>query len=398
MAGAAATSTSSTPPARSSSSTAWSPPTSTRSSPGSSSRTSTSRCRSLSCRTCRRSRPLLAGRRQPAPARPRPKTVTAIEGPLGVECYHYVWSGGERITATMHLLQSANGRLPHIGERLTLGPYAVLVVDYDFLSDTATLVRFGPRGWADFLATRPGRLIITAAVWGLADVDPHRQPTWQCVHALRWAAEGARPPQRSAYVTPAATILATGDRLGVGGSLHGAPRFAASPRDPAPGPNHPPAMSMSLYRRGFPHRIRTPWTQQITVTSSAGEVPVRLRSPRGCTSAPGYGIRTGQTGAGRGWLVGPGGCTAAGCHLQVSVRSALCCIRTASDERSPHPHQRAGGHRRRDTAAVRRAPRLPAGRARVPGRYRQAGSRPQRSRYPPPGAGRPAPSAQGVTR
>jgi hypothetical protein len=80
------------------------------------------------------------------------------------------------------------------GDRLTIGPYQVRVIELDFLCRSVVVVRDGSLWWTWLLASQAGRradlayrrLITTAAVWGLADYDAGRVPNWRDLHVARW--------------------------------------------------------------------------------------------------------------------------------------------------------------------------------------------------------------------
>lgn len=79
------------------------------------------------------------------------------------------------------------------GDQLTIGPYRVRVVETDFMMRSVVVVRDGPLWRAWLAASRVGRLadlayrrlIITAAVWGAADYDQGRMPSWRDLYAVQ---------------------------------------------------------------------------------------------------------------------------------------------------------------------------------------------------------------------
>lgn len=120
----------------------------------------------------------------------------------GIPQVTFTWPAGAsraRISSQM-LIYLCDGVWPRVGDRLTIGPYRVRVVEADLVMRSVVVVRDGPLfiGW--LAASRAGRLadlacrrlIITAAVWGLAGYDAGRVPNWRDLYAVQWALRKAR--------------------------------------------------------------------------------------------------------------------------------------------------------------------------------------------------------------
>lgn len=82
-----------------------------------------------------------------------------------------------------------------IGDIVTLGPYRLRVIaPYDYVSMAAYAMRDGWKARAYGLWYRAAgplrrtyqRLIVTAAVWGLARFQLHVEPSWCDLHIVRW--------------------------------------------------------------------------------------------------------------------------------------------------------------------------------------------------------------------
>lgn len=114
----------------------------------------------------------------------------------GIEQVTYTWPAGShraRIEAPT-LIYLCDGVYPRVGDRLIIGPCRVRVVETNFMMRSVVVVRDGPLWVAWLAASRAGqladlvyrRLIITAAVWELANYDQGRVPSWRDLHAVRW--------------------------------------------------------------------------------------------------------------------------------------------------------------------------------------------------------------------
>lgn len=85
--------------------------------------------------------------------------------------------------------------LPRVGDAIRIGPFNLKVFEFDGFRDVYRLVRtdsflgnikviaYRLTRWLD-LAYR--RLIITAAVWKLAEYRPERYPSWQDLYIVQW--------------------------------------------------------------------------------------------------------------------------------------------------------------------------------------------------------------------
>ena len=118
-----------------------------------------------------------------------------VRGPFGVTWGGgYTWEGGPVARLTGLLLPA---HLPltdlRVGHTFDLGPWRLRIIDVEYDLLRVTVMRDG--GPARLRALRERirrraewftcRLILTAAVWGLADYDPALRPSWRDVHLLR---------------------------------------------------------------------------------------------------------------------------------------------------------------------------------------------------------------------
>ncbi len=123
--------------------------------------------------------------------------VGQIAGALGPEGFTYTWVQGQTRDAFInpHLLRATDCRLDEWevrpGTILTLGGLRLRVVRNDYPCGYIIVERDGwraaLRAYGE-IARRPAdrvyrRLIVTAAVWGLARYNPGMVPTWR---DLRW--------------------------------------------------------------------------------------------------------------------------------------------------------------------------------------------------------------------
>lgn len=130
-----------------------------------------------------------------------PIAVSVVANALGnVEQITYIWPQGcyRAHIRAVDLSRSWFELRP--GDRLTVGPYLVRVIELDFLSRSVVVVREGLLWRAWLAASRAGRLadlayrrlIITAAVWELADYNAGRLPSWRDLHAMQRLLKKAR--------------------------------------------------------------------------------------------------------------------------------------------------------------------------------------------------------------
>ncbi len=112
----------------------------------------------------------------------------------------YEWLGGDWLHVSSDFIEYSQAALR--GNRLFLGPYHLHVIERDLAIDAYLCVRHHWRGLIRerlYTATRGldrfyRRLILTAAVWGLAHYPSavggwEYMPHWRNVHVLRHAAE-----------------------------------------------------------------------------------------------------------------------------------------------------------------------------------------------------------------
>jgi hypothetical protein len=133
--------------------------------------------------------------------------MTAHYNALGdKERLDFKWIGGDTVGITLMLLSTAEcsvlkyDRFPfELGDRFKFGPFKLRVLEVQFWTDTVIAIR--DRGFVTdlrYLWHRFGRLfdiayrrlIVTLAIWNLADCEAGVIPTWRDVHALRRVEEG----------------------------------------------------------------------------------------------------------------------------------------------------------------------------------------------------------------
>jgi len=130
--------------------------------------------------------------------------VTRRANPLGLEQYEYGWQGGDvTILNWYHAREEPGLRhrdFPAAGETFWLGPFKLRVLDSDFCSLEVWVRRDGWLSWGLAKLYIVGRhlervyrkLVITAAVWGLARYDGYTVPTWRDVYLLERVAKWVR--------------------------------------------------------------------------------------------------------------------------------------------------------------------------------------------------------------
>jgi hypothetical protein len=102
----------------------------------------------------------------------------------------YDWQGGRVVCISRQVLGHVSGYKPGM-KVFSVGPFRLRVIDEDYRR--VYCVREGPAGWALalWIATYKAldkvyrRLVITVAVWGLAQWNDATVPTWRDVHVLR---------------------------------------------------------------------------------------------------------------------------------------------------------------------------------------------------------------------
>lgn len=78
------------------------------------------------------------------------------------------------------------------GDEFSLGPFRLLVIDYDLMRDQILVIQTGRMAWLRLyihkairgmdLAYR--RFVVSMCVWGLAKYNPARIPTWRDIYLL----------------------------------------------------------------------------------------------------------------------------------------------------------------------------------------------------------------------
>lgn len=122
----------------------------------------------------------------------------------GTERIEYEWRGGSIVDITDRYLYRAGiyGSLS-IGSVVNIGPFRLIVLDYDQPRRAYTFCRTGFKGTVKYSVYRLTkhfdfiyrRLVITAAVWGLAKYEDYSVPTWRDVYFLAWLAKRIKWPQ-----------------------------------------------------------------------------------------------------------------------------------------------------------------------------------------------------------
>jgi hypothetical protein len=127
-----------------------------------------------------------------------------------MERLDHEWIGGDVMEITMHPMCLSDSKFSALkwdkfpsepGDQFEYGPFKLRTLEYFFYSDTILAVR--DRGFITdlrYLWYRFGRLfdiayhriIVTLAVWNLADREAGIIPTWRNIHALRRLAEWER--------------------------------------------------------------------------------------------------------------------------------------------------------------------------------------------------------------
>lgn len=117
----------------------------------------------------------------------------------GLERLTYQWEGGD-VVCISYCFYSALGLYPkdcRLGNVFSVGPYRLRVIWADPFSPYEVLaVRDSPRAWrrivgyvvSSRLESVYRRLIITAAVWTLAEYNATTVPTWRDLYVVKWVA------------------------------------------------------------------------------------------------------------------------------------------------------------------------------------------------------------------
>lgn len=125
--------------------------------------------------------------------------ITEHRNPLGhIERYDYRWEGGNTAAISNSLLFKRMRTEDYIrlcsGAVFTLGPFQLRILEDDPFRDITYVARDGWRTTLRYYfhrATRSldliyRRLIISAAVWGLARYDRAAIPSWRDLDLTRW--------------------------------------------------------------------------------------------------------------------------------------------------------------------------------------------------------------------
>ena len=112
-----------------------------------------------------------------------------------VERVEYEWYGKNPTIRISHDTGLFPGK--SIGDIFSIGPYKLSIIEFDYNIGVATCIRVDyPFWWWFVFAHHAGRtfdlfyrrLILTAAVWKLADYNPGIIPGWQDLHFVKWLA------------------------------------------------------------------------------------------------------------------------------------------------------------------------------------------------------------------
>ena len=118
-------------------------------------------------------------------------------GPLGLEQRDFEWTGGSlAYISNLFMSRYTNERdVKRLhGDILQIGPFKVRIIEFEWGYGRVLVIR---EGWyAPFyyywriIGRRMDRvyrkMIVTLAVWDLADYNPATIPYWKDIHALRW--------------------------------------------------------------------------------------------------------------------------------------------------------------------------------------------------------------------
>lgn len=135
-------------------------------------------------------------------------TRNVIDNPLGaIEQYRYViapmseYKGGQIVVGISRLYLGNEIGAVKLGTVIGIGGYRFRVFDPDWLVDAYIGVQESDAAWLlslvypvlSFAEKIYRRLIVTAAVWGLADYYQGRIPVWQDLHIAQWWAKRVWP-------------------------------------------------------------------------------------------------------------------------------------------------------------------------------------------------------------
>ena len=120
--------------------------------------------------------------------------VTVQTSPLGKrEAVNYRWVGkSPYLRIDGRLLQDMG--YTENAPRVQFGPYKLMFVEYEYFSGVSVYVRSDKLGALRVVLYKSTRLldlayrrlIITLAVWGLAEFSPAKIPSWQDIKFLKW--------------------------------------------------------------------------------------------------------------------------------------------------------------------------------------------------------------------
>lgn len=124
--------------------------------------------------------------------------VHRTSSPLGVESETFEWVGGPKAKVDLSVIGEVMGSYNFgEGDSFEIGPYRLRIIEFRYESRMADCVRMDYPFWWWFvfshhafrwLRIAKARLIITLAVWGLADYHPATIPSFSYIHAVRWLA------------------------------------------------------------------------------------------------------------------------------------------------------------------------------------------------------------------
>ena len=116
----------------------------------------------------------------------------------GVERRDYEWEGGELAYIDQRFMEKEGiHEVPQLGDIINIGPFQLRVIDKKLWGFNYIVARNGWKARLRYVLHRTikvldksyRRLIVTAAVWGLADYHDASIPTWRDVYLLRGLSE-----------------------------------------------------------------------------------------------------------------------------------------------------------------------------------------------------------------
>lgn len=116
----------------------------------------------------------------------------------GIERRDYEWQGGKLAYINRRFMNVVGmSKAPTSGDIINIGPFQLKVVDQELWGNSYIVTRNGWKAQLRYIlyhATKIldkvyRRLIVTAAVWGLADYHDALVPTWRDIHLLKKLSE-----------------------------------------------------------------------------------------------------------------------------------------------------------------------------------------------------------------